>query len=391
MAYHGNIAPFGRRGEARGSPFNPGPGDPISFSSRRSVGFPPLPSCGNWLTKLGSPGINRDHGTPAPWDTSEMARVHNNRISSPSKDQYSQKRGGTAPFFERPRVTESWNLYASGNRVSLSPLSYDQYSHPPPPPHLVHRPVEVQLEQASSSGSWDIPISACSNSQAPQAIASGEASLFPERLKRRATDSIRSTGRYHSQRRPGNRDEFDGPTQLLDMPFPITVETQEEDLPLLPTTLEVQEQEQILRDVNDRLSKCAFDFVAKYQFPIPVEADKKQVRQPQDREWTEWVYLLKRLATKRRIPARVLYNGQIKQFVTVLENALETRNVPKNQSRPLKDDRNILQFISAGTQVAKILKDAPAMEFFDWLYVQTEKYILERRTHREKLAFDNVR
>lgn len=95
-------------------------------------------------------------------------------------------------------------------------------------------------------------------------------------------------------------------------------------------------------------------------------------------EWTEWVYLLKRLATKRRIPARVLYNGQIKQFVTILENSLEMRHAAKHQSRPLKDDRNILQLISAGIQVAKILKDAAAMEFLDHLYVSTQRQIDER-------------
>lgn len=97
----------------------------------------------------------------------------------------------------------------------------------------------------------------------------------------------------------------------------------------------------------------------------------RPVERPQDREWTEWVYLLKRLATKRRIPARVLYNGQIKQFVTILENSLEMRHAAKHQSRPLKDDRNILQLISAGIQVAKILKDAAAMDYLDRLVSNT--------------------
>jgi hypothetical protein len=110
------------------------------------------------------------------------------------------------------------------------------------------------------------------------------------------------------------------------------------------------------------------------------------VRIPSDREWTEWVYLLKRLATKRRIPARVLYNGQIKQLVTVLENSLEMRHAAKHQSRPIKDDRNVLQLISAGTQVAKMLKDASAMEYLDKLYVDTEKRIHERRSRRVKFA-----
>lgn len=294
-----------------------------------------------------------------------------------------------AAFPERHNPSDAWSFYANNNRVSLSPLSYDQQSHTQA--HLMVRPTAAPQAQTPWDGRWDIAVAARNDTLTPKAIISGEPTLFPERLKRRSTDSPRSNSRYPSQRRPGNRDEFDGPTQLLDMPVPIIVETQEEDLPLLPTTLDVQEQEQIFHEVNNRLSKCAFDFVAKYQFPIPVETDKKQVKGPQDREWTEWVYLLKRLATKRRIPARVLYDGQIKQFVTVLENALETRHVAKTQNRPLKDDRNILQFISAGTQVAKMLKDAPAMEYFDWLYVQTEKYIYERRMHRGKFAFENAR
>ncbi|KAK4561163.1 hypothetical protein LTR86_005118 [Recurvomyces mirabilis] len=184
----------------------------------------------------------------------------------------------------------------------------------------------------------------------------------------------------HPQRRPSNRDEFDGPSQLLEKPVgEVAYEPKEEDMPQLPVTLYAQEQDEILSKVNDRLSQCAYDFVAKYQFPIPIEADKRPVRVPGDREWSEWVYLLKRLATKRRIPARVLYNGQIKQLITILENSLEMRHAAKHQSRPLKDDRNILQLISSGLQVAKIIKDAPAMQCLDGLYVHTERLIQSRR------------
>lgn len=150
-------------------------------------------------------------------------------------------------------------------------------------------------------------------------------------------------GKAYPQRRPSNRDEFDGPSQLLDKPEDVIYEPKEEELPQLPITLYAQEQDEILSKVNDRLSQCAFDFVGKYQFPVPIEPDKRPVRVPGDREWSEWVYLLKRLATKRRIPARVLYNGQIKQLITILENSLEMRHAAKHQSRPLKDDRNILQ------------------------------------------------
>jgi hypothetical protein len=188
-------------------------------------------------------------------------------------------------------------------------------------------------------------------------------------------DRRRDPVKYHTQRKPSNRDEFDGPHQLLNPPSPRTIAAQERELLHLPTNLDALQQDEILSMVNDILSKCAFDFIAKYQFPIPIEADKRQVRSPSDREWTEWVYLLKRLATKRRIPARVLYNSQIKQLVTILENSLEMRHAAKHQSRPLKDDRNILQLISAGTQVAKILKDATAMDQLDQLYLKTENQI----------------
>ncbi|CAD6442116.1 2d2d636a-4081-40f4-95d7-1eea880a8be8 [Sclerotinia trifoliorum] len=198
----------------------------------------------------------------------------------------------------------------------------------------------------------------------------------------RTSGKARSDGKGHSQRRPSNRDEFDGPHQFLQRPPPEYIAQQERDLPHLPTNLVVQEQDSVLTRVNDRLSQCAFDFVAKYQFPIPLNDSCRPVERPQDREWTEWVYLLKRLATKRRIPARVLYNGQIKQFVTILENSLEMRHAAKHQSRPLKDDRNILQLISAGIQVAKILKDAEAMSYLDRLYVTTEQQIQERSASR---------
>ncbi|KAL8873058.1 MAG: hypothetical protein Q9174_001412 [Haloplaca sp. 1 TL-2023] len=181
-------------------------------------------------------------------------------------------------------------------------------------------------------------------------------------------------------RRSANRDEFDGPHQFLDPPSLQTIATREQDLPEVPTNLVVQEQDEVLSMVNDRLSQCAFDFVAKYQFPIPLEKDKRPVQIPSDREWTEWVFLLKRLATKRRIPTRVLYNGQIKQLVTVLENSLEMRHAAKHQSRPLKDDRNVLQLISAGLQVAKMLKDSECMRYMDHLYLQTEKKIQDRKT-----------
>ncbi|CAI7588662.1 unnamed protein product [Penicillium crustosum] len=207
-----------------------------------------------------------------------------------------------------------------------------------------------------------------------------------ERNNQRAAERTRGSPHYHSQRRTSNRDEFDGPHQFLEPPSPQAVAAQDKELPQLPTNLDAGEQDRILHKVNDRLSQCAYDFIAKHQFRVPIEQDKRPVKVPSDREWTEWVYLLKRLATTRRIPAHLLYNRQIKQLITVLENSLEMRHAAKHQSRPVKDDRNVLQLISAGTQVAKILRDASAMQFLDCLYVDAEKLIQERRGRRVRFA-----
>jgi len=209
-------------------------------------------------------------------------------------------------------------------------------------------------------------------------VASSSPTDHPLETSSRSIGKVKGDAKPHSQRRPSNRDEFDGPHQFLQRPAPEYIAQQERDLPHLPTNLVVQEQDSVLTKVNDRLSQCAFDFVAKYQFPVPLSSDMRPVERPQDREWTEWVYLLKRLATKRRIPARVLYNGQIKQFVTILENSLEMRHAAKHQSRPLKDDRNILQLISAGIQVTRLLRDAEAMSYLDQLYLATERKIQQR-------------
>ncbi|KAI0841623.1 hypothetical protein F5Y06DRAFT_194995 [Hypoxylon sp. FL0890] len=234
---------------------------------------------------------------------------------------------------------------------------------------------------STSSQGWDVPGRYSPTDSVDDIITSPSLSdyaLDNNSAGAAPAGKSKSNGKGRPQRRPSNRDEFDGPHQFLARPPPDYVAMQERELPHLPTNLLVQEQDSVLTQVNDRLSQCAFDFVAKYQFPIPLTQDMRPVERPQDREWTEWVYLLKRLATKRRIPARVLYNGQIKQFVTILENSLEMRHAAKHQSRPLKDDRNILQLISAGIQVAKILKDAAAMDYLDRLYVSTEQQIQER-------------
>ena len=201
--------------------------------------------------------------------------------------------------------------------------------------------------------------------------------------RRRDAENQRNTGRYQTRRRPFNQDEFDGPSQYLPLPLPKQDSVRAQDLVSLPVSLDQTEQEEVIRRANNILSECAYHFVAKYQFPVPLERDKPRVQVAADREWTEWAYLLKRLATKRRIPARVLFDNQIKQFVTVLENSIATRQgINKgqmNSKQKPKDDWYILQLVSAGVQVSKILMDSLAMQQLCDLYNQTETVITERR------------
>lgn len=250
----------------------------------------------------------------------------------------------------------------------LGRLSYPPADQPVPP-------VPVYPE-------WNLPMAREPFQHGTRTLTSLESPEYIlERNSRRAADITHGRPQYIPQRRASNRDEFDGPVQILEPLSARDLPAREEELPQLPTNLDAAEQDRILHQVNDRLSQCAYEFFARYQFPIPLEQDKRKVQIPSDREWNEWVHLLKRLATRRRIPRHVLHSGQIKQLITVLENSLEMRHAAKHSSRPIKDDRNVLQLISAGTQVAKILKDPSAMSFFDRLYVDTERLIHERRRH----------
>ncbi|KAJ5232307.1 hypothetical protein N7468_005263 [Penicillium chermesinum] len=247
-----------------------------------------------------------------------------------------------------------------------SPL--DSYGHMMNQPigRLSYPPIGQPMPSVPMYPDWNLPAREPLRPDVGPLSASESPEFIVERNSRRPADITRGSPHYPSQRRaPARGDEFDGPHQILDPP-----------------------QDRILHQVNDRLSQSAFDFFARYQFPIPLEQDKRPVQVPSDREWNEWVHLLKRLATRRRIPRHTLHNGQIKQLITVLENSLEMRHAAKHSSRPVKDDRNVLQLISAGTQVAKILKDSSAMQFFDSLYMDTEKLIQDRR--RRVVRFANT-
>lgn len=247
-----------------------------------------------------------------------------------------------------------------------------------------YRSLRSHAGSISRSGQQDRPQT--SSSMSPWAY-DASSSFSPDRMdyteenpSKRNTITIPSLqgDERRSKRCRGGRDEFEGSIQYLEKPRRSSPDHRERDLPLLPIHLEHGEQDDVLTQVNRRLSQCAFDFVALYRFPIPLEPNKPAVQTATDKEWTEWAYLLKRLATKRKIPSHAVYNGQIKELTTVLDNSLEMRHASKPRERPLKDDRNVLQFISAGIQVGRILKDAAAMEYLDKLYQQTEQVIQER-------------
>ncbi len=193
-----------------------------------------------------------------------------------------------------------------------------------------------------------------------------------------------------SQQQSSNRDKFDRSHQFLDRSFVKVVTAQKQNLSHLSMNLYVNEQDEILSQVNDHLSKCVFDFVAKFQFSISLKLNKRSVEISANREWTKWIYLLKRLAIKRRILTRVLFHDQIKQLIIVLKNFLKMQHAVKHQSRLLKDDWNVLQLISVELQMTQILKNVVCMKLLDNLYVQIEIKIQLRKDQNDQkdVAFD---
>lgn len=144
----------------------------------------------------------------------------------------------------------------------------------------------------------------------------------------------------------------------------------------LPNTLSPEQRAQIFAKLDYHLCRTAFQFFAEHRFPIPFEKHKRIVTVPSDRCWNEWAYLLKRLATKRRVPTSVLHGGQIKHMVTLMENSLIVRHPQDGSCEPIEDDMHMLQVLSAGIQVAKLLRDYQTMEILLDLYSQTQKMSL---------------
>lgn len=177
-------------------------------------------------------------------------------------------------------------------------------------------------------------------------------------------------------RRPGNRDEFDGAVQTLPLPTDEVACAMDQRVTSCRVSLEPRVQANTMSLLTTCLSRAAFDWVARYQFPIPRMADRPIVVCPEDRTWNEWAYLIKRLATKRRVPARIIKDGHIKALVPTMENATIIPP-PGNGSVLMMEDRHILQVISAGIQVTRLIQDGSATHYLLNLYNEVAKAINE--------------
>lgn len=178
---------------------------------------------------------------------------------------------------------------------------------------------------------------------------------------------------------------LNAPRQFFESPPLDGFTDQERALPPLPTSLNVQEQKNILKQVHRCLSQCAFSFCAKHRLPISSRHNTRPVKGAQDCEWDEWVFILKSLGAKKRISSRMLYDGEATQFDTTLESSLGAHYGVNPLRYCLTDDRNILQLISASVRVAKMLKDGTVMRYLDRLYVKTEAVMQKHTSAASKM------
>lgn len=187
---------------------------------------------------------------------------------SGSGSPYSIPTNGSVPGTSGP-VGRAEPLYSSSPVYSSrpSPGSYGS-------PGALHKPSYTSM----SSQYWDGQGRFSSSDSVDDVMTSPRTSDYGlDNSASTGASKPKSNSKGRPQRRPSNRDEFDGPHQYLARPPADYMAMQERELPHLPTNLLVQEQDSVLTRVNDRLSQCAFDFVAKYQFPIPLTQDMRPV------------------------------------------------------------------------------------------------------------------
>lgn len=180
-----------------------------------------------------------------------------------------------------------------------------------------------------------------------------------------------------------NPDAFRGSHQILDKPDLAKPANLEKDLPYLSSTLSNIEKAELFQSIHECLCRSAFDFAAQWQLPIPLEPDRKPVSAPEDREWIEWIDLLKGLAKSKNIPPRALHGRRIQDLNQVLERAQMSVHISRFEPTWPGGDRYVLQLLSASTQVAYLLKDARAVNDLDSMYSSTEVLIQERQRATE--------
>lgn len=160
-----------------------------------------------------------------------------------------------------------------------------------------------------------------------------------------------------------------------------------EELPLLQISLSKRKQRKVLRLASRHLSKCALGFCNRYQLPNTVIQGMEPGEQPflarnlgrkraSNYGWAEFVFLLKFLIAEQQIPLDALDSDLGAHFRAVLHASLGVDDVLRHPD-PLRDDRTILRVLSAGIQVASMLKDEKAIDKLRRLLMKTERTMIE--------------
>lgn len=156
----------------------------------------------------------------------------------------------------------------------------------------------------------------------------------------------------------------------------------EGDILTFPVRLAFQDGRDIVERISRRLCKCAFEFAARKRMPLFHQDGEEMIRRPEDRNWVQWVHLLREVILDRR--TTICCEPHRAEFLTTLHrsNLLE----PEIEYREIEtgDDMKALQLISAGLQVAKIFEDASAMEEFDQLYNTTVTVVANQSLQRNE-------
>lgn len=139
------------------------------------------------------------------------------------------------------------------------------------------------------------------------------------------------------------------------------------------------DRDRILNQIDERLSSSAFDFVQKNQRTDTKEERRRIAQSSSCMKWSGWVWHLDKMLTEHHIPRKSVSNGTSKQLILVLWESLNMHIATTYNSQPEEVGRNLLRLISVGKQVVKLFNDKRAEWFFENLYLDTERLIIDRR------------